>query len=136
MFYALFCMGLVGAATALCVSVREPSPAATRILLGAMGFSALMWLVAFFKRRSAHCPLCKGTPLLNTGARPHLRARRVFPFSYGQTAIFSILAMQRFRCMYCGSDFDLLKPPSRALRGVDDRRAEEEAAAVHQDRRF
>ena len=78
-----------------------------------MGFSALMWLVAYFKRRSAHCPLCKGTPLLNTGARTHMRARRLFPFSHGVTATFSILAVQRFRCMYCGSDYDLLKPRSR-----------------------
>ena len=121
-FYALFCLGLIGAGTALYAFVREPGQAASRILLGSLGFSLLMWLIAFFKRRSAHCPLCKGTPLLNTGARTHARARRVQPLNHGQTAVVSILAAQRFRCMYCGSDFDLLKPPSRALRGVDDQR--------------
>jgi hypothetical protein len=72
----------------------------------------LLWIIAFFKRRAAHCPLCKGTPLLNSGARPHAKARRFYPFNHGMTATLSIIATQRFCCMYCGSDFDLLKTPS------------------------
>lgn len=85
---------------------------ATKIILGGIGFSAFTWLLAFFKRRAAHCPLCKGTPLCNSGALPHSRASRIYPFNHGVSAIFSIMTTQKFRCMYCGSDFDLLKTPS------------------------
>jgi hypothetical protein len=129
-FFALHCLGLIGALTALYGFILEPTETASRILLGCMAFSALTWLISFFKRRSAHCPLCKGTPLANSGARTHLRAKRLLPFNHGVTATLSILAAQRFRCMYCGSDFDLLKPPSRPLRGTDDGRPAETPPAA------
>lgn len=85
---------------------------ATKITLGGLGFSAVSWMVAFFKRRAAHCPLCKGTPLVSSGALPHSKATRIYPFNHGVSAIFSIMTTQKFRCMYCGSAFDLLKTPS------------------------
>lgn len=116
-FAALHYLGLIVALTAVVGIILDPGESAVRILLGGMAFSAVAWLVAFFKRRSAFCPLCKGTPLLNSGARAHQRARRLLPFNHGTTAILSILAVQKFRCMYCGSDFDLLKTPSRLLQG-------------------
>lgn len=110
-------LGLVVSATALVCFFLEPSQEATRILVGGMIFSAITWLIAFFKRRATFCPLCKGTPLLNTGAHTHIRAWRLFPLNHGTTAIFSIMTTQKFRCMYCGSDYDLLKPPTRLLHG-------------------
>ena len=116
-FSALHFLGLVMTITALVLFVAEPSQLARNLILGGIGFSVVTWLIAFFKRRSAYCPLCKGTPLINSGARPHSRAKRIFPFSHGVSATLSIIATQRFRCMYCGSDFDLLKTPSR-LRGI------------------
>lgn len=116
-FASLHYLGLILCATALWRCYKEPSETASRILLGGIAFSALTWIIAFFKRRNVFCPLCKGTPLLNSGARPHLRARRILPLNHGTTAILSILAVQKFRCMYCGSDFDLLKTPSH-LRGM------------------
>lgn len=117
-FSALQYLGLIVIVTALACFIAGTSRGASRILLGGMAFSAISWFIAFFKRRATHCPLCKGTPLMNSGARTHLRAFRVFPFSHGITATLSILATQRFRCMYCGSDFDLLKPPTRLLHGT------------------
>lgn len=116
-FSALQLLGLVVMVTGLVCFTREANYIASRILLGGLGFSVLAWFIAFFKRRSAFCPLCKGTPLINSGARAHVRAKRIFPFNHGTTATLSILATQRFRCMYCGSDFDLLKPPTRLLHG-------------------
>jgi DNA-directed RNA polymerase subunit RPC12/RpoP len=83
------------------------------MIVGGIVFSGLLWLTAYFKRRAAKCPLCKGTPLLNSGAVPHPRARRIRPLNQGVSAMLSIMATQRFRCMYCGSDYDLLKPRSR-----------------------
>ena len=109
--------GIISTATAFVCCLMEPSPLASQFVVGGMIFSALSWLIAFFKRRAAHCPLCKGTPLVNSGALTHAKAVRIFPFNHGVTAIFSIIASQKFRCMYCGSDYDLLKPPSHLLVG-------------------
>ena len=116
-FSALHFLGLIMTVTALVLFVAEPSPLARNFILGGIGFSVVTWLIAFFKRRAGYCPLCKGTPLINSGARPHSRAKRIFPFSHGVSATLSIIATQTFRCMYCGSDFDLLKTPSH-LRGA------------------
>jgi hypothetical protein len=95
----------------------NPNPMALKVILSGIGFSIVMWIIAFFKRRDAHCPLCKGTPLINSGALPHSKARRLYPLNHGMSATLSIIATQRFCCMYCGSDFDLLKTPSH-LRGA------------------
>ncbi len=117
LFFALHYLGLIVTFTALAAFAREPSQLASRILIGGIAFSAITWFIAYFKRRSTYCPLCKGTPLVNSGAHTHVRAKRIFPFNHGITATLSILATQKFRCMYCGSDFDLLKPPTRLLHG-------------------
>ena len=110
-------LGLIVAATALVWLLLHSGALASRILLGGLIFSGFAWLAAFFKRRSTLCPLCKGTPLLNGGALPHVRAWRIWPFNHGTTATLSIIACQKFRCMYCGSDFDLLKPRTKILYG-------------------
>ena len=113
MFWCLHALGLVASLTALVCMVIQPSHLALRVFLASLGFTVITWGAAFFKRRAAHCPLCKGTPLMNSGALPHARAWRIRPFNHGLSAVLSILATQTFRCMYCGSDFDLLKPSSR-----------------------
>ena len=119
-FASLHFLGLVATATALAGFFLQPSLLASRLLIAGIGFSAVTWLIAYFKRRAVHCPLCKGTPLINSGALPHVRARRILPFNHGVSAVFSILATQKFRCMYCGSDYDLLKPRNRLLHGMDE----------------
>ncbi len=116
---AFFYVGVITTVTALVLFFISPTQIAVKVIIASMIFSVFAWLLAFFKRRSAHCPLCKGTPLVNTGALAHSRATRLYPFNHGMTATFSIIATQTFRCMYCGSDFDLLKTPSH-LRGKDD----------------
>lgn len=115
---ALHYFGLVATVTALALFFIEPSQLATRVILAGIIFSAFTWLLAFFKRRAAFCPLCKGTPLINSGALAHSKSVRIIPFNHGVSAVLSIIATQKFCCMYCGSDFDLLKTPShlRALR--------------------
>lgn len=118
-FSALFYMGVITTVTSLVLFFISPTQMAVKVIMASMVFSVVAWLLAFFKRRSAHCPLCKGTPLFNTGALAHSRATRLYPFNHGTTATMSIIATQTFRCMYCGSDFDLLKTPSH-LRGKDD----------------
>lgn len=114
---SLHYLGLIAAATALVSVLLDPHPMAPRVLIAALVFSGVTWLIAYIKRRGAHCPLCKGTPLINSGAMPHTRARRIRPFNHGVSAILSIIATHKFRCMYCGSDYDLLKPMSARLVG-------------------
>lgn len=120
-FACIHYLGVIACATAFGAFLAKPGMAASRILVVGIAFSAISWLISFFKRRSVFCPLCKGTPLINSGARTHSRARRLLPLNHGTTAMLSILATQKFRCMYCGSDFDLLKPPTHLLRGTDPR---------------
>ena len=118
-FSAFFYVSVITTATALALFLTDPNHLAMQVLLGSLALSVVMGLVSFFKRRGAHCPLCKGTPLVSSGALAHSRAVRLFPFNHGTTATLSIIATHTFRCMYCGSDFDLLKKPSH-LRGKDD----------------
>lgn len=111
-FTSLYFLGVIATVSSFTLVVARPSKLAMQVFVGSLAVCAVLWLVAFFKRRSAICPLCKGTPLCNSGARVHGRAVRLFPLNQGMTATLSILATQRFRCMYCGSDYDLLKTPA------------------------
>ncbi len=116
-FSMIHYLGLVTTVTSFVCYLMAPSELASRFIVGGLIFSATSWLLTFFKRRAAHCPLCKGTPLVNSGAHTHTKAVRILPFNHGITAVLSIIATQKFRCMYCGSDYDLLKPPSHLLVG-------------------
>lgn len=109
---AMHYMGILAALTTLVVFFLNPTHLATRVFMGCVVFIGITWLLAFFKRRSTHCPLCKGTPLINTGALTHQKATRIWPFNHGVSAILSIIATQKFRCMYCGTLYDLMKIPA------------------------
>lgn len=78
------------------------------IIAGAIS-SIVTMIIAYAKRRAARCPLCIGTPLLNTGALAHKRSFALKPLNEGYTAVLSIACTQKFRCMYCGTRYDLLK---------------------------
>ena len=106
-------LSLVGLLAGVILFILRQDKLAAMVLGGAAGFCGLTWVMAFLKRRSARCPLCKGTPYLNTGALVHRKATRLFPLNHGVSAVVSSLFTQRFRCMYCGTRFDLLKPVSR-----------------------
>ncbi len=133
-FSSLHYLGWIATITTMVSFYLVPCHEATEVLIGCMVFCAITWLIAFFKRRNTFCPLCKGTPLMETGARVHVRAKRIFPCNHGVSATLTILATQKFRCMYCGSDYDLLKPPSRAMRGVDDELEKRASLAVQGNR--
>ncbi len=107
---AFFYLALVGCAAALFALAASPGKNAASLLIGFGGFSAFLWLFSFFKRRSCHCPLCKGTPFLDNSAGQHEKAVRFFPLNYGTSNVIRALVRQHFRCQYCGTTFDLLKP--------------------------
>ena len=107
---ALFYLGLVGTTSALFAFMVVPGQSTASLLVGLGAFSTFLWLFSFFKRRSCFCPLCKGTPLLDSAARRHEKAVRFFPLTYGTSNVIRLLMHQRFRCQFCGTPFDLLKP--------------------------
>ena len=86
---------------------------AAYLAAAALAAVGLTWLFSFLARGKARCPLCKGTPYLNTGAGTHQKAVRIFPLNHALTAMLSTIFTLRFRCMFCGTRYDLLKPSHR-----------------------
>lgn len=84
-----------------------------RPIVAVSSCAILTLIISYYKRRAARCPLCMGTPLMNSGALTHKRSRRFGPFNEGFTSVLGIAFTQRFRCMYCGTRYDLLKTPRR-----------------------
>lgn len=70
---------------------------------------AVLWSLNLVVRRSIKCPLCRGTPFVDTGASKHVNARHLPALNYGTSALLSLLFFQRYWCMFCGCCFDLLK---------------------------
>ncbi len=90
-----------------CFALRKTDTAA---LLGAFSISsAVLWLLSFLRRRTARCPLCKGTPLADSSARKHENAKRFFPLNYGSSNVIRCIFTQKYLCPYCATPFDLLK---------------------------
>jgi len=129
-FSAISYLAMIAAGTSIVLFALYPSVPARNAILISLAFGVSAWLLAFLKRRSAYCPLCKGTPLLDTGARPHNKAVRVRPLSHGVTAVLSILTTQQFRCMFCGSHFDLLKLPAHQRKAHSPPEGEGEGAGA------
>lgn len=110
-----FC-GAVAILTTLVLYLTAPSQTGMKMLVGTVVFFFIASIASFLKRRNVLCPLCKGTPLVNSRARAHPKAFRVFPLDYGTSSMLSLLFTQTFRCLYCGAKFDLLKPrPERKI---------------------
>ena len=104
---------LIALLTCGVILALNPVPGSVQILMVSLLACIVSWLVAFCKRRSVRCPLCKGTPLLDGGASKHAKAFRLPPLNHGNTAVLGILFLQRFRCMYCGTPYDMLKKSSQ-----------------------
>ena len=94
------------------IMIGTKSEKVTHGFIAAVAVLVISWLLGYFRRMAIKCPLCKGTPLLDSSASRHTKAFRVPPFNYGTTAQFSVLLSHRFRCMYCGTGFDLTRKSS------------------------
>lgn len=108
----LFYLGIIALTT--CVVIFFTAPAELKQGAGytfalIMPAAAFFWVISYFKRRKATCPLCKCTPFLDNLAHKHQKSFRLRPLNYGTTAILNTVFTQRWRCMYCGTPFDLLK---------------------------
>ncbi|MCW1884389.1 hypothetical protein OKA04_06570 [Luteolibacter flavescens] len=101
---------LIAFLTCGAIMLLHPHPMTmVRPLIASAIAVAVSWLASFLRRRTARCPLCKGSSLLDTGASKHAKALRIPPLNYGTTAVLSLLFLTRFRCMYCGTPYDLMK---------------------------
>ena len=116
-FGGLFYLLLLAALTSIAVYVKLQSKLSVMVLLGCMGLAIFVWIIGLFKRRSACCPLCKGTPYLNTGAHLHEKAYKLPVLNHGNTNMVRTIFTQRFRCMYCGTPYDFLKPVTDPIGG-------------------
>jgi hypothetical protein len=112
----LFCM--VATLTALALFLinhkTNPSPYYLYSFLGGLFLTLVTLAISIFKRRAASCPLCRGTPLLNSGALTHKKSSRLRPLNHGFTALLRIVFTQKMNCMYCGTNYDLLKTSSHS----------------------
>lgn len=104
LYLILICIVAAGAGVYL-----NPIPKNTYLLLGLAASLIPVWLFSFFSRKRASCPLCKGTPLLDSQASKHVKAVKIFPLNYGHTNIIRAVVTQRMRCHFCGTPYDLLK---------------------------
>lgn len=79
------------------------------LLIGLIFAAIPVWALGFLARKKATCPLCKGTPLLDSQASKHVKAVRILPFNYGTTNILRAIVTRRLRCHFCGTPYDMLK---------------------------
>lgn len=108
----IFYLGLIAFLTSIvtfAIAPVELKRGAAYTLAALLPLCAFFWTVAYFKRRKATCPLCKCTPFLDNLAHKHQKSYRIRPLNYGTTAILNVVFTQRWRCMYCGTPFDILK---------------------------
>lgn len=104
-------MAMVATLTLTFILIRTGEEGVALWLLISLGLLGLSWGIGFIFRRAASCPLCKGTPLLDTRAAKHRKAVRIKPLNFGATALLHLTFSSRFRCMYCGTPFDLQRKP-------------------------
>jgi hypothetical protein len=108
----VFYLGLLALLTGVITFLLVPEELKREVaysLVTLIPLCALFWVVSYFKRRKANCPLCRCTPFLDNLASKHQKAFRIRPLNYGTTAVLNAVLTQRWRCMYCGTPFDLLK---------------------------
>lgn len=112
-FAVIHYLCIIAFLTCVAILILNPVEGSVKILVASLVACGFSWLISFFKRRSVRCPLCKGSPLLDTGAAKHTKAYRLPPLNHGNTAVLGILFLSRFRCMYCGTPYDMLKKSSQ-----------------------
>lgn len=105
-------VALAAFVAAMAWMLKRPEEKQCALAASCAGAVVITWLMAFFARRNANCPLCRGTPYLNSGAHPHPEAQRWGMLNHGITAVLSTAIRGRFVCMYCGNLYSLLKKPA------------------------
>jgi hypothetical protein len=79
------------------------------LALGCLVLFGLCRLLAFLNNEKLHCNLCHGTVLHEKRCRKHASATRIPGLSHRAATVASILTTGQFRCMYCGTSYQLKK---------------------------
>ena len=93
-------------------TASQSRPAAI-LVISTLIATPLLWIISLLKRRSARCPLCRGTPYLDSGAHKHVKATKLPMFNFGTSNLLRTIFTHTFRCMFCGQLFDFHKKASR-----------------------
>ena len=109
-FAVLFFLSVIGLVTAIVGFAILQSQTASYFVFAALLATIVTWFISLLVRRSARCPLCKGTPYFSSGAHKHEKATKLPGVNHGISNVIRTVANQTFRCMYCGQPFDLIKP--------------------------
>lgn len=109
LWWSLHTLSLLAMLVILIITIILRNQQSISYLLLAMGIMAVTWFITFLFRRAAKCPLCRGTPLWDNGNAKHQKAHRIRPFNYGYSAMLKLVSTQHFRCMDCGTAYDLTK---------------------------
>lgn len=112
---ALFFMSVISLITTAVVYGLLQTQKSAMLVAAGLIFAVFMWTISLFARRAARCPLCQGTPYFDSGAHKHEKATKIPFLTYGTSNIVSTIFVQRFRCMYCGQHYDLLKPVTNPI---------------------
>ncbi|MGE9268842.1 MAG: hypothetical protein ACQKBY_12170 [Verrucomicrobiales bacterium] len=114
LFYsALFYLSCLATLSAFAGFLLNAEKFSAYLLAGCLLSSVILWFIGFLKRRHVRCALCQGTPYVDTGARYHSDASKLPVMNYGQSNLVRSLVTLRFRCMFCGTAYDFLKPSSQ-----------------------
>lgn len=108
-FGCLLCLNLLAVLTTLVGFAFNGSQFNAFLLIGLCFTVVIFWLLGFLTRKRASCPLCKGTPFLDTRASKHVKAVRFWPLNYGTTNMIRAFVTRRMRCHFCGTPYDMLK---------------------------
>jgi len=116
-FGAIFLLSVIALITTIVGFAILQTQTASYFVFTALLVTITTWIVSLFVRRSARCPLCKGTPYFSSDAFKHEKATKLPLLNHGITNVIRTIANQTFRCMYCGQPYDMLKPVSNPLPG-------------------
>lgn len=114
---AVFYAAVVGLLTSVAIYLLEPKAHSGILFVGLMALTLGCWLFSYLARRKAKCMLCHGTPFLDSGAHVHAKAWKFPGVNYGNSNAMRSLFTLHYRCMYCGTLYDFLKPVTNPLPG-------------------
>jgi len=114
---AIFLLSAIALMTSILGFALLPTQKSGYFVLATFLTTIAIWIISILIRRSARCPLCKGTPYFSSGAHKHEKATKLPLLGYGMSNVFRSITNQTFRCMYCGQPFDMMKPVNKALSG-------------------
>jgi len=100
---------LIGSLSIIGYGVHLKQPRIIYIGLGCMLLWLLLKVCYLLACKTTTCPLCRASHLVNGKSNKHMKAYKIFPFSYATTAVFTAVLSMCIRCMHCGVTFDLNK---------------------------